>query len=88
MSNQPFYRAFPLFCNAIADSLISRNSFNPKWFISESGVKRMTQVFNEGMPFDISVSELETWCKGWTSQNNEEQTSPLKLAASVTTINA
>lgn len=48
----------------------------------------MTQVFNEGMPFAISVSELETWCKGWTKQNNQEQTSPLKLAASVTTINA
>ena len=88
MNNQPFYRAFPLFCNAIADALIARNSFNAKWFASESGVQRMTQVFNEGMSFGVSVSELETWCKGWTRRNNEEQASPLKLATSVTTINA
>lgn len=49
---------------------------------------RLAQTFDEGTSFEISLSTLELWCKGWVSQNKQEVYSPLKLAAKVLTVNA
>lgn len=67
--------------------MIERKTFNADWFTSEQGQMRLAQTYNEGMSFEISLSTLEIWCKGWVAQNKKEIYSPLQLASSVITIN-
>jgi len=87
-NSRPFgSNSFNLFVNDICNALISRRSFDADWMKSQSGINKMSQIFNEGMSMDNSITELELWCKGWVSQNKAEIFNPSKLALSVSTLN-
>ena len=75
---------FHLFELEICKTLISRGAFSAEWFNSEEGKIKIEQSFHEALPFDLAVSELELWCKGWVSRNRSEISSPTRLAQSIT----
>lgn len=86
LSNKPWGGTFLHFQDAVCKELTLRGEFSSDWFASKEGQKRMDQSFHEGLPFNLAVSELSLWCKGWVAKTHREESSPLKLAKSVTVI--
>lgn len=81
--SKPFGGPFHLFEIEISNALVSRRTFSAEWFNSQEGKRKIDQSFHEALPFDLAVSELELWCKGWVSRNRSEISSPARLAKSI-----
>lgn len=74
------FATFHLFELEISKRMIERGTFDADWMNSCEGQSKIHQAYNEGLPMDLVVSEMELWCKGWIARNRAETNNPSRLA--------